>query len=198
MKCIVGLGNPGPKYETTRHNLGFIIVDLIADSLGVALERKGFSGLYGETFYQGEKLFLFKPQTYMNLSGKAVREIAAYYKMDDENILVISDDLDLPQGRMKIRAKGSSGGHNGLKSIIEELGSDNFPRLKLGINHPRKEGVIDYVLGHFADDEWEEILPVLKLAAEAALFWADHDVAETMNRYNQKPKPAAEPGTGEE
>ncbi len=193
MKVIVGLGNPGPKYETTRHNIGFIVADLIGDKLGIDMDKKGFFGLYGETFYQGEKLFLLKPQTYMNLSGRAVGEIANYFKIDNEDILVIADDLDLPQGRMKIRAKGSSGGHNGLKSIIASLGGEDFPRLKLGINHPRKDGVIDYVLGHFEEEEWEAFLPVFERSAEAALHWVSHGVEETMNLYNQTPKKDAVP-----
>ncbi len=195
MKLIVGLGNPGPKYETTRHNIGFIIADLIGEKLDLPIDKKGFLGLYGETFYHGEKLFLFKPQTYMNLSGRAVREIAAYYKIENQDIFVMADDLDLPQGRLKIRAKGASGGHNGLKSLIESLGGDDFPRLKLGISHPRKEGVIDYVLGHFEEEEWKELVPLFTQGAEAAIFWAKYGVEEAMNRYNQKPKIDTAPKT---
>ncbi len=186
MKLIVGLGNPGPKYETTRHNLGFIVADLVADALGVEIAKRGFCGLVAETFYSGEKLFLFKPQTYMNRSGEAVREIAAYYKIENGDILVIADDLDLPQGRLRLRSKGASGGHNGLKSLIAALGGENFPRLKLGINHPRQAGVIDYVLGHFENGEWEELAPVLEIAAQAALFWASDGIEAAMNRFNRR------------
>lgn len=190
MKIIVGLGNPGKKYETTRHNVGFITADLIADALSAEITQKNFMGLCCEVFYHGEKLILVKPQTYMNLSGQCVGEIARYYKIDHEDIFVIADDLSLPAGTMKLRPKGSSGGHNGLKSIIAHLGGEDFPRLKIGIG--RGDQVVDHVLGHFGEEEWELVANMMEKGRDCAFCWLDYGVDEAMNRYNvfsRLPKP---------
>lgn len=189
MKIIAGLGNPGPKYETTRHNVGFIVVDLIGDALNCDLDERAFGGLCGRCRYQDERLILVKPQTFMNRSGECVGRLANYFKVAHEDILVIADDLDQPVGALKMRERGSSGGHNGLKSIIAALGSDDFPRLKIGIgNGPY--GAVDHVLGAFDDAEFEIVAPLLTAARDAALHWCREGAQATMNKYNRRPKKA--------
>jgi PTH1 family peptidyl-tRNA hydrolase len=193
MKVIVGLGNPGIKYETTRHNVGFITADLIADDFDLKLDQKGMLCLYNTFFYQGEKIIIIKPQTYMNLSGECVGSIVRYYKVENEDVLVIADDLSLPVGTMRFRAKGSSGGHNGLKSIISHLHGDDFPRIKIGIG--RGGDVIDHVLGQFDEDEWDIVSKMLEKAKEAALLWVNEGEEAVMNRFNvysKLPKPKKE------
>ncbi|MDO4541923.1 MAG: aminoacyl-tRNA hydrolase [Bacillota bacterium] len=199
MKIIAGLGNPGKKYETTRHNVGFIVADLIGEELGVDITEKNFNGLTAEVFYQGQKVILVKPQTYMNLSGQCVGELARYYKVDNEDILAISDDLSLPVGTMKLRPKGSSGGHNGLKSLIAHLDGDDFPRLKLGIGYDAD--VIDHVLGHFSEGEWQTLTTIMKKAVDCSLDWLNNGVDEAMchyNMYSKLPKPPKEKASKEE
>lgn len=186
MKIIVGLGNPGEKYETTRHNVGFITVDLLADAFDTEISLKGLLCFYNTFRLDGEKILVVKPQTYMNLSGDCVGQLARYYKVANEDILVIADDLSLPVGTMRFRTKGSSGGHNGLKSIIAHLGGDDFPRLKIGIG--RGDDVIDYVLGHFGKEEWEKISEMMKLAVDAIKLWITDGDAAVMNRYNKYSK----------
>ncbi|MEG1822326.1 MAG: aminoacyl-tRNA hydrolase [Clostridiales bacterium] len=193
MKMMVGLGNPGKKYEATRHNVGFITLDLIADRLNAEIKEKNFQGLTAELFYKGEKVILVKPQTYMNLSGQCVGEIARYYKIENEDILVIADDLSLPSGTMKLRPQGSSGGHNGLKSIIACLGGDDFSRLKIGIGRGKDEGVIDHVLGHFGNDEWKLLSAMMEKAGDCAMEWLKSGVDDAMCHFNcyskiKKPK----------
>lgn len=183
MKLIVGLGNPGAKYETTRHNVGFLTADLLGDAFGVDIDLKGLLCLHNSFRLGGEKVVVVKPQTYMNLSGDCVGQLARYYKVDHKDILVIADDLSLPVGTMRFRSKGSSGGHNGLKSIIAHLGGDDFPRLKIGIG--RSDDVIDYVLGHFGKDEWEKISAMMLLAVDAVKLWVTEGDQAVMNRYNQ-------------
>lgn len=193
MKIIVGLGNPGEKYETTRHNVGFITADLLADAFDTEVNLNGMLCLYNTFRCGGEKILVVKPQTYMNLSGDCVGQLARYYKVENEDILVIADDLSLPVGTMRFRSKGSSGGHNGLKSIIAHLGGDDFPRLKIGIG--RGGDVIDYVLGHFGKDEWEKISEMMKLAVEAVKLWitdGDEAVMNRYNKYSKLPKPKKE------
>lgn len=193
MKMIVGLGNPGKQYETTRHNVGFIVLDLVADKIGAEVKERKNNGFIGEVFFQGEKVLLVKPQTYMNLSGQCVGELARYYKIDNRDILVISDDLSLPLGTMKLRPKGSSGGHNGLKSLIAHLGGDDFPRLKIGIGHGGSEGVIEHVLGNFPADEWQKLTEIMAKAADCALLWLESGVDAAMCGYNMYAKlPKAE------
>ncbi|MGN1010986.1 MAG: aminoacyl-tRNA hydrolase [Clostridia bacterium] len=186
MKIIAGLGNPGEKYETTRHNVGFITADLLADAFDTELSLKGMLCLYNTIRVNGEKILVVKPQTYMNLSGDCVGQLARYYKVANEDILIIADDLSLPVGTMRFRSKGSSGGHNGLKSIIAHLGGDNFPRLKIGIG--RGDDVIDYVLGHFGKEEWEKISEMMTLAVDAVKLWITDGDEAVMNRYNKYSK----------
>ena len=152
---VVGLGNPGTKYENTRHNAGFMVLDSMTEKLGVKVDRAKFHALYGDTVVGGTRVLFVKPQTFMNSSGISVREVANYYKIPADHILIISDDITLPVGRMRLRKNGSAGGHNGLKSIIAELGSEDFPRLRIGVGekpHPDYP-LIDWVLSKFTDDE---------------------------------------------
>ena len=153
MKLIVGLGNPGKDYEKTRHNAGFMCIDCVADKLNMKFDTKKFKALIAMGFVGGEKVILMKPQTYMNLSGEAVGECARFYNIDLEDILVISDDLDLPTGKIRLRAKGSSGGQNGLKNIIAHLGSQEFKRIRIGIGNNKNYDTKDYVLGKISKDD---------------------------------------------
>ena len=203
MKIIAGLGNPGEKYETTRHNVGFITADLLADAFDTEISLKGMLCLYNTFRVNGEKILVVKPHTYMNLSGDCIGQLARYYKVENKDILVIADDLSLPVGTMRFRSKGSSGGHNGLKSIIAHLGGDDFPRLKIGIG--RGDDVIDYVLGHFGKEEWEKISEMMNLAVDAVKLWITDGDAAVMNRYNKysrlpkkkKEKPSENENQGE-
>ncbi|GIN22965.1 aminoacyl-tRNA hydrolase [Siminovitchia fordii] len=185
MKLIVGLGNPGPRYEKTRHNIGFEVIDELASRNGVKLSDAKFSGLFANINKNGEKAILLKPLTYMNLSGESIRPLADYYKIPVENVLVIYDDLDLPVGKIRLRQKGSAGGHNGMKSTIQHLGTSEFNRIRIGINRP-PEGikVPDYVLGRFSSDEWDEMQSVIQTCADACEEWLEKPFLEVMNRFN--------------
>ena len=183
---IVGLGNPGKDYERTRHNCGFRAVDLLADKLGCKIDKGKFQGLYGQAMYEGKKLMLLKPQTYMNLSGRSVLQLSAYFSIPPQRIIVLFDDISLPPGRLRIRADGSAGGHNGIKSIIAELGSQEFPRVKIGVGgkaHPEQD-LADHVLSGFSAQEEKALAVSLKNAADAALAIIDHGVPEAANRFN--------------
>jgi PTH1 family peptidyl-tRNA hydrolase len=185
---IVGLGNPGKEYERTRHNAGFRAIDVLAESLGCKIDRLKFQGLYAQTNYQGKKLFLLKPQTYMNLSGRSVLQLSAYFNIPHQRIIVLFDDISLDIGRLRIRSDGSAGGHNGIKSIIAELGSADFPRVKIGVGaKPHAEqDLADWVLSTFSASEEKTIQPALKNAADAALMIIDKGTSEAANRYNGK------------
>jgi PTH1 family peptidyl-tRNA hydrolase len=183
---IVGLGNPGREYERTRHNAGFRAVDVLADKLGCKIDRLKYQGLYTQTVYQGKKLFLLKPQTYMNLSGKSVLQLSSYFNIPPQRIIVLFDDISLPPGRLRIRAEGSAGGHNGIKSIIAELGVQNFPRVKIGVGgkaHPDQD-LADHVLSAFSAKEEKDLQSALDRAADAALTIMDRSVSEAANRFN--------------
>ena len=185
---IVGLGNPGLEYEKTRHNAGFRAIDILADDLGCKIDRMKYQGLYGQTTYNGKKLMLLKPQTYMNLSGKSVLQLSAYFNIPPQRIIVMFDDISLVPGRLRVRADGSAGGHNGIKSIIAEVGSQAFPRVKIGVGakpHPDFE-LADWVLSTFSAQEEKALANSLKWAGEAALSIIDRGVPETANRYNGK------------
>ena len=183
---IVGLGNPGRDYAHTRHNAGFRAIDLIAGKLGCKIDKAKFQGLYGQTMYGGKKLFLLKPQTYMNLSGRAVLQLSAYFNIPPERIIVLFDDISLAPGRLRIRADGSAGGHNGIKSIIAELGSQEFPRVKIGVGaKPNPEfDLADWVLSGFSAKEEKDLSFALENAADSALAIIDKGVSEAANRYN--------------
>ena len=183
---IVGLGNPGKDYAHTRHNCGFRAVDLLADKLGCKIDKGKFQGLYGQAMYDGRKLMLLKPQTYMNLSGRSVLQLSAYFSIPPQRIIVLFDDISLPPGRLRIRADGSAGGHNGIKSIIAELGSQDFPRVKIGVGgkaHPDQD-LADHVLSGFSAQEEKALAVSLENAASAALAIIDHGVSEAANRFN--------------
>ena len=183
---IVGLGNPGAQYEKTRHNCGFRAVDLLAEKLGCKIDKAKFQGLYGQVSYQGKKLFLLKPMTYMNLSGKSILQLSAFFRIPPQRIIVLFDDISMEPGRLRIRADGSAGGHNGIKSIIQELGSQDFPRVKIGVGakpHPEQD-LADWVLSTFSAAEEKALASALERAADAALCIIDHGVPETANRYN--------------
>lgn len=183
---IVGLGNPGHEYEKTRHNAGFRAMDILADKLGCRLDKAKFQGLYGQTTYKGRKLLLLKPQTFMNLSGKSVLQLSAYFHVPPQNIVVLFDDISLEPGKLRIRADGSAGGHNGIKSIIGELGSQSFPRVKIGVGakpHPDFD-LADWVLSTFSAQEEKTLLPALERAADAALAIVESGVPEASNRFS--------------
>lgn len=185
MKIIVGLGNPGFKYRNTKHNAGFKVLDVLAKRHRLSIKKKGFNGIYGFGRIKGKEVILFKPLTYMNLSGKAVGALCASHLSDKRDLLIISDDLDLPLGDMRLREKGSSGGHNGLQSIIEEIGSE-FARLKLGI---RIEGPIEdaasYVLSSFPRAARRDLNNFFDEAAECAETWLEKGTKSAMNYYNK-------------
>ena len=183
---IVGLGNPGREYEKTRHNAGFRAIDLLAESLGCKIDRMKFQGLYTQVNYKGKKLMLLKPQTYMNLSGRSVLQLSAYFNIPPQRIIVMFDDISLEPGRLRIRADGSAGGHNGIKSIIQEVGSQEFPRVKIGVGakpHPDYD-LADWVLSTFSSLEEKALTVSLENAAKAALTIIDHSVPEAANRFN--------------
>ena len=183
---IVGLGNPGKEYSHTRHNCGFWAIDALADSLGCKIDKGKFQGLYGQTNYLGKKLFLLKPQTYMNLSGRSVLQMSAYYNIPPERIIVLFDDISLEPGRLRIRAEGSAGGHNGIKSIIQELGSQAFPRVKIGVGakpNPQQD-LADWVLSGFAASDKKAVDAALPHAGNAALCIIERGVYEAANRFN--------------
>lgn len=183
---VVGLGNPGREYERTRHNCGFRAVDLLAEKLGCKIDKLKFQGLYCQTTYNCKKLFLLKPQTYMNLSGRSVLQLSAYFNIPPQRIIVMFDDISLEPGRLRIRADGSAGGHNGIKSIIQEVGSQEFPRVKIGVGakpNPNYD-LADWVLSTFSANEEKALGVSLSNAAEAALAVIDHGVPEAANRFN--------------
>ena len=180
------MGNPGREYERTRHNCGFQAIDILAENLGCKIDKGKFQGLYGQTLYKGVKLFLLKPQTYMNLSGRSVLQMSAYYNIPPERIIVLFDDISLEPGRLRVRADGSAGGHNGIKSLIMELGSQAFPRVKIGVGaklHPEQD-LADWVLSGFTAAEQKAMDASLKPAGEAALCIVEHGVPQAANRFN--------------
>ena len=182
---IVGLGNPGREYEKTRHNAGFRAIDLLADSLGCKIDKLKYQGLYCQTTYNGRKLFLLKPQTYMNLSGRSVLQLSSYFNIPPARIIVMFDDISLAPGRLRIRPDGSAGGHNGIKSIIQEVGSQAFPRVKIGVGgkaHPEQD-LADHVLSTFSASEEKDLAVALRNAGDAALAIIDKGVPEAANRF---------------
>lgn len=182
---IAGLGNPGRKYAWTRHNAGFMVIDHIADANHVTISRNKFDADFGRGNIDGFDAVLLKPMAYMNRSGLPISRMAAFFQIPLDHLLVIHDDIDIGYGKIKIKAKGGHGGHNGLRSIIDAVGSGDFPRLRIGIGRP--ETAVDisgYVLGNFATDEWREFGPILDKTAEAVGTILRHGVIEGMNRFN--------------
>lgn len=187
MYLIVGLGNPGDKYEGTRHNAGFSVIDELEDRFRIEVRTREHRALTGKGVIGGQKVILAKPQTYMNASGDSVAELAAYYKLPPEQILVIFDDISLDVGQLRIRSKGSAGGHNGIKSIIARLGSEGFPRIKVGVgDKPQQTDLADHVLGHFRGEDRDRILDGIRDAGTAVEVFLSEGIAEAMNRFNAK------------
>ena len=187
MKLIVGLGNYGEDYARTRHNVGFMAVEKLADKLSIQLNKNTFHSKCGTGIYKGEKIMIVQPQTYMNRSGLAVAAIMDFYKLDVEDLLVIFDDMDMPTGKFRIRQKGSAGGHNGIKDIIARMGNkQNFNRFKIGIGHPEHGKVNDFVTGKMTAKEAEELEPSLDHSVDAALCWATEGINVCMNKYSLK------------
>lgn len=191
MRIVVGLGNPGREYVATRHNIGFMVVDELARRGGGGGFRKRFKSGLGETFLAGTKLVLVKPQTFMNLSGHAVREVLAWYHAPVDALLVVLDDLDLPFGTLRLRARGSAGGHNGLASIAEQIGHDAFPRLRIGIGRGRSSASAR-VLSRFSPDEEHELPDLVAAAADAVGWWTEQGIVAAMNRVNSSKSDAVE------
>lgn len=187
MDMIVGLGNPGPEYKDTRHNIGFKAIDVLSDEMGVRLENKRFQSKNTRTKIEGRDLIFLCPMTYMNLSGNAVRLCADYYKIDMERILVIHDDLDLPIGRIKVVKQGGAGGHKGIKSIIDHLGGTKFPRVRIGIGRPRyNESTEEFVLSPFYKDQKDAIEKMILLAVDACRLVIANGVESAMNQVNSQ------------
>lgn len=183
MFLIVGLGNPGKEYERTRHNIGFEIIDYIADKYSIDINRTKFKGNYGEGFINGEKVILLKPQTYMNLSGDSISQFMNFYKLEDDEVAIVYDDISLDIGKLRIREKGSAGGHNGIKSIIQNFGGDVFSRFKVGVGAP-EHNLISHVLGKFQVDEWEHMRKVMPIVSDAVAEMIKTDAKSAMNKFN--------------
>ena len=185
MKLVVGLGNPGRKYEGTRHNIGFAVLAELARRHGQSKPKSKFHGEIVEANLGGEKALLLSPVTYMNRSGISVQEAVRFYRLSQEDLLILCDDLNLPLAKLRLRARGSSGGQKGLENIIHCLGNDAFARLRIGIGSPPEEwDAVDYVLSKFTQEEISEIHEAVVKASDAATFWARHGIDECMNRYN--------------
>ena len=183
---VVGLGNPEPKYDTTRHNAGFMAIDHIAQKTGCKVNQLKFKSLCGMCEIEGKKVMLIKPTTYMNSSGEAVREAAAFYKIPPEKTIIIFDDISLDVGKMRIRRKGSDGGHNGIKSIIAHIGTQTFDRIRVGIDKDPRIPTVNWVLGKIRKEDMDAYLESVNEAAKAAVFSVTHDFTETMNQFNKK------------
>ena len=188
MFVIVGLGNPGKKYENTRHNVGFMAIDALAEKYGISISEKKHKALCGTGVIEGVKVLLVKPQTYMNLSGESVGDVMNFYKLDpEEEMMVIYDDISLAPGNIRIRKKGSAGGHNGIKSLIAHTGTQSFMRIKIGVGEkPSGWDLADYVLGHFSEDDKVKLKEVMPDVISAAVLMAQGDVAKAMNDFNAK------------
>ena len=188
MKIIAGLGNPTKEYEGTRHNIGFSVIDKLADKYNISMNEKKHKAICGKGMIEGEKVILLKPQTYMNLSGESVVDAVNFYKVDpEEDVIIIYDDIDLDVGKLRIRAKGSAGGHNGLKNIIAQLGHENFARIKMGVGEkPAGYDLADYVLGHFSKEEEKIMAESRKTAVKAIETILAEDIDKAMNLYNSK------------
>lgn len=183
MYLIVGLGNPGEEYKNTRHNVGFSMIDIIAEKYNISVNRLKYKGKYGEGFIRNEKVILLKPETYMNLSGESVIQVVDFYKIPNENIIVLYDDVSLDVGRLRIRPDGSSGGHNGIKNIVFYLASEVFPRIKIGVGAP-KGNLVSHVLGKFSEEEKTVLNKVYEEAAKAVETIIADGTTEAMNKFN--------------
>lgn len=190
MHIIIGLGNPGREYQRTRHNVGFDVLDVLSEKTGIALTKSAMHGLIGEGFVGGEKVALVKPQTYMNLSGQCVTELVSWYKAPMENTLVIYDDIDLPLGKLRLRANGSAGTHNGMRSVIGLLGRQDFPRLRVGVGRkPEGWELADWVLSHYqTEEERKTQFDAFLLAADTVIDWVNNGWESAMRTANAPKK----------
>ncbi len=186
MYVIAGLGNPGKKYENTRHNMGFITVDQLAIKHDIKVDKLKFKALVGEGRIADQKVLLVKPQTYMNLSGESIRQVMHFYKLDPEKLIVIYDDIDIELGALRIRKFGSAGTHNGMKSVVYQLQSDRFPRIRIGIGSQKKGDLVDFVIGGFSKEEVPVLEETVTKAVSAIECILAEDVDIAMNRYNTK------------
>lgn len=184
MKVVVGLGNPGPRYAQTRHNVGFMVLDQILRKCPGPEQREKFAALFYRVFIDEQPLLLLKPTTFMNLSGIAVEQAMSFYKLSLESLLVVTDDMSLASGKLRLRRSGSPGGHNGLANISQHLASDQFPRLRIGIGPSNLPDPADYVLAKFSDQQWPTIATALDRAAQAVRCWALQGIEEAMNTFN--------------
>lgn len=185
MKLIAGLGNPGSEYRHTRHNIGFEVIDYLAELLNIQMDQSKYNGLFGKGKVQGEDVVLVKPLTYMNLSGEAIRPLMRFYKVDIEDLIVVYDDLDLAVGKMRLRLRGSAGGHNGMKSIIYQLASQDFKRVRVGIGRPEgRQPVVDFVLRPFSDEEAPIVKETIAKAALACKTAIIEPFENVMNKFN--------------
>ena len=185
MYLIVGLGNPEEEYGRTRHNMGFNTINKIAKKYALEIKKNKFQGLYENTKIENQKVLLVKPQTYMNLSGNCVKEFVEFYKIEKDKMIIIYDDMDIEPGKIKIRKKGSSGGHNGIKSIIEMLGTEEFPRIRIGIGKPQyKDGKIDYVIGNIPEEDIQKLEEGVDKAKDAVIEILKNGIDTAMNKFN--------------
>ncbi|MBD7915198.1 aminoacyl-tRNA hydrolase [Clostridium sp. Sa3CUN1] len=183
MFLIVGLGNPGKEYDGTRHNIGFEAIDYLSKKYNIDVNRTKFKGVFGEGFINNKKVVLLKPSTYMNLSGESIREAINFYKLENEEVLVIYDDISLEVGKLRIREKGSAGGHNGIKSIISNMSTDIFPRIKIGVGQPKGD-LVSHVLGKFNQEEINDLNEVIESSSEAVEIIIKDGTKEAMNKLN--------------
>ena len=186
MYIIAGLGNPGTKYEGTRHNVGFSVIDTLAEAHNINVDKKQFKGLTGRGVIGGQQVLLLKPLTYMNLSGESIRAAFDFYKPETDQVLIVFDDISLETGQLRIRKKGSAGGHNGVKSIIAHLGTTEFPRIKVGVGEPKRGELVDFVLGHFHGEDAAVMKEAVKTAASAVETFLEEGPEAAMNLYNKK------------
>ena len=183
MKIVVGLGNPGKRYDGTRHNVGYAVVDALAEGPGVSSFQNRFHAGVAEWTEEGEKILLVKPETFMNLSGRCVRQAVDFDQLAHHDLLVVCDDINLPLGKLRFRPRGTHGGHNGLRDIQSHLGTTVYPRLRIGVGAPEDE-VVDYVLGRFRPSERSAINEALELAVQAVVIWVREGIEKSMNQYN--------------
>lgn len=185
MKMIVGLGNPGDKYVDTRHNTGFMVIDSLARDLAIEVRKRKFGARFGSGEFADKKLILLKPWQFMNRSGQAVAMAAGFYKLDVNDLLVVTDDMDLDPGRIRIRAKGSAGGHNGLADIAEKLGTNEFARCRIGIGRSGQQDAVDYVLDRPTGDQKPLLAEAIERARDAVFCWIEHGIEKAMNEFNR-------------
>ena len=187
MYIIAGLGNPGKKYENTRHNMGFMAIDILAEKYDIKVNKLKFKALTGEGRIAGEKVLLVKPQTYMNLSGESLRMAMEYYKIEPQKLIVIYDDIDIPMGNVRLRKKGSAGTHNGMRNILYHIQTEDFPRIRVGIGSGKKEDMINYVTGAVSKSDGEVLKAAVEKAAGSAARIIEKGIEKAMNEYNIRP-----------